>query len=294
MTAPGDVRRDYLASQIDSYQMLTAVYLARDDPANSLNTIEISRAKLLAERIAGNENSVAIPTVEEVQQNIKHSESVLVYANSDKEQMIQIAVTESVIEGREVALSAFFDSAIGLRSASVDKLLGDLRGIRLQKKDKKGSRAKRTASTIHFATHGLVVPEIHELSALVLSQFQENQKRDDGYLRMGEIAQLNLNADFVNLSACETGLGKIYGGEGIVGLTQSFLIAGANSLSVSLWQVADESTSEFMVAMYKLVESKGLNYDEAITDVKRRFNRGEFDEHYKSPFYWAPFVYYGK
>jgi CHAT domain-containing protein len=107
---------------------------------------------------------------------------------------------------------------------------------------------------------------------------------------MKEIVELNINADFVNLSACETGLGKIYGGEGVVGLTQSFLVAGANGLSVSLWQVADESTMELMVGMYRLVKEKGLSYDRAITEMKREFIRSN---KYSDPFYWAPFVYYG-
>jgi CHAT domain-containing protein/tetratricopeptide (TPR) repeat protein len=147
---------------------------------------------------------------------------------------------------------------------------------------------------LHFATHGIVVQQMPELSALVLSQFKEELDGEDGYLRMGEIVKLKLNADFVNLSACETGLGRLYTGEGIVGLTQAFLLAGANGLSVSLWQVADESTAKFMVEMYKEAQKNGGDYGRAITDIKRRFIKGEFGEKYKHPFYWAPFVYYGK
>ncbi|MCD6365903.1 MAG: CHAT domain-containing protein, partial [Bacteroidales bacterium] len=179
---------------------------------------------------------------------------------------------------------------------------------------KKGDLKKY--KVIHFATHGLVVPEIPELSAIVLSLSKDEKNNEDGYLTMNEIAGLDINADFVNLSACETGLGKIYGGEGVVGLTQSFLIAGANGLSVSLWQVADESTMKFMIGVYKLVQEKGLSYDKAITEMKRAFISGavsteKYDKNrgfiikkvdlnnkkpndYSSPFYWAPFVYYGK
>jgi CHAT domain-containing protein len=147
---------------------------------------------------------------------------------------------------------------------------------------------------LHFATHGLVMPEVPELSSLVLSQFKEERGGEDGYLRMGEIAKLDIKADFVNLSACETGLGKIYGGEGVVGLTQSFLIAGANGLSVSLWQVVDESTSIFMSELYKKTQEKGISYSRAITEVKRAFIRGDYGEKWKAPYYWSPFVYYGK
>ena len=146
---------------------------------------------------------------------------------------------------------------------------------------------------LHFATHGLVVPEIPELSAIVLSQFKKELGGEDGYLRMGEIVKLNLKADFVNLSACETGIGKIYGGEGVVGLTQSFLIAGANALSVSLWQVADDSTAQFMIALYESVQKENIGYDEAMNKVKRSFIKGEFGDKHRSPYYWAPFVYYG-
>ena len=167
---------------------------------------------------------------------------------------------------------------------------------------------------LHFATHGLTVPDFPELSSIVLSQFKEEHENQDGYLRMGEIAELRIKADFVNLSACETGLGKIYGGEGVVGLTHSFLLAGANAISASLWSVEDSSTAKFMVGVYQLVEEKGLTYAKAINEMKRAFIRGQISvDHFdplrgleigaatnsqpnklSHPFYWAPFVYYGK
>ena len=88
-------------------------------------------------------------------------------------------------------------------------------------------------------------------------------------------------------------MGKIFGGEGVVELTQS-LLAGANGLSASLWSVNDVSTSQFMVALYNMVEQKRIGYGDAITEIKRVLIFGKFCEAYKSPYYWAPFVYYGK
>ena len=165
---------------------------------------------------------------------------------------------------------------------------------------------------LHFATHGLVVPEVPELSAVVLSQFEKDEGKEDGYLRIEEIAELDLQADLVTLSACETHLtdrrarrsesasgmtgwraGRVDGNAGIFGLTQSFIYAGANAVSISLWRVAGESTSQFMATMYGMVQDKGIGYAEAITEVKRRFISGNFGEKYKAPYYWAPYVYYG-
>ena len=171
------------------------------------------------------------------------------------------------------------------------------------------SGALRTYKVLHFATHGLSVPEIPELSALVLSQFKTERNDEDGYLTMNEIAALELNADLVTLSACETGLGRIYSGEGVVGLTQAFLVAGANGVSVSLWPVADQSTMKFMVGIYTLVKEKGLSYARAMAEMKRAFIAGSVrpdapasggdgrqpqESRYASPFHWAPFVYYGR
>lgn len=164
-----------------------------------------------------------------------------------------------------------------------------------------GTGKLREYRVLHFAVHGLAVPEVPSLSALVLSleggkeygtaQEERTSGGEDGFLSVKEISRLDVAADFVNLSACETGLGKIYGGEGIVGLTQAFLVAGANGLSVSLWQVSDVATTEFMAGVYNMVESRGASYSEAIAHMKREFIR---DRRRAAPFFWAPFVYYGE
>jgi CHAT domain-containing protein len=144
---------------------------------------------------------------------------------------------------------------------------------------------------VHFATHGLSHQEIPELSALVLSLNDTTQ--EDGYLRMEEIADLKFNARFANLSACETGLGKIYNGEGMVGLTHAFLLAGCDGTCVSLWQVDDKATKTFMTTMYSIAKEQEAPFYEAITLTKRKFINGDFGEEYKKPYYWSAFVYYG-
>ncbi len=162
---------------------------------------------------------------------------------------------------------------------------------------------------VHIAAHGFVVPERPGLSALVFSEVGTHRQADrerleqtirnrqsgaDGYLSMREIAQLNLRADFVGLSACQTGLGRIYRGSGAVSLAHGFLRAGAGSVAVSLWSVDDTSTHHFMEAVYQRAwNRKGASWSEAIARTKRRFAVGDHGERLQSPRFWAPFVYYG-
>jgi TPR repeat protein/CHAT domain-containing protein len=157
-------------------------------------------------------------------------------------------------------------------------------------KDLSRNGTLRGYRVLHFATHGLLVPDAPELSALVLAESAGGASDEDGYLSAAEIAKLDIQADFVSLSACETGLGKIYGGDGAVGLTQAFLEAGANGVAVSLWQVNDAPTKDFMVGLYEQVQ-QGATYARAMTEVKRRaIHSAALQE----PCYWAPFVYYGR
>ena len=92
---------------------------------------------------------------------------------------------------------------------------------------------------------------------MVLSQFEKDEGKEDGYLRIEEITELDFQADLITLSACETSLGRVDGNAGIMGFTQSFILAGANAVSISLWRAAGESTSQFMAAMYGMVQDKG-------------------------------------
>lgn len=142
---------------------------------------------------------------------------------------------------------------------------------------------------IHIATHGIINEERPELSGIVFAAPDE-RSGDDGVLYLGEVYNLELGADLVVLSACETGLGTIVRGEGMLGLTRGFLYAGARSLVVSLWQVGDRSTADLMTHFYAGVLN-GRPYSAALRDAKRAMIAGKRHSH---PVEWSPFVLTGR
>ncbi|MCK4414991.1 MAG: CHAT domain-containing protein [Candidatus Eisenbacteria sp.] len=101
---------------------------------------------------------------------------------------------------------------------------------------------------LHFATHGMLDEQEPLLSGLVLAQ--DDDPAEDGFLQVDEILALSLAADLVVLSACETGRGRISGGEGVLGLSRAFLHAGARALLISLWEVGDRDCVELMDCFY--------------------------------------------
>jgi CHAT domain-containing protein/Tfp pilus assembly protein PilF len=145
---------------------------------------------------------------------------------------------------------------------------------------------------LHFATHGIVNEANPELSQIFLAT--DSLNTEDGNLFSGEIYNLDLNADLVTLSACQTGLGKISKGEGIIGLSRALLYAGAKNIFVSLWSVADKSTSLLMIDFYKnLLE--GMGKAEALCAAKLKMIKSGVPEANGSldVFYWSPFVLIG-
>lgn len=140
---------------------------------------------------------------------------------------------------------------------------------------------------LHIATHGIVNTDHPELSGLL---FYPEGSGSESILYAGDIYNLQLNNDLVVLSACETGLGKISKSEGIIGLTRSFLYAGAHNIMVSLWKVEDASTSLLMQYFYDYV-LKGNSYAKALHLAKLELV--ESKENHAHPFFWSPFVLIG-
>ncbi|HKO98264.1 MAG TPA: CHAT domain-containing protein [Pyrinomonadaceae bacterium] len=145
---------------------------------------------------------------------------------------------------------------------------------------------------LHIATHGLLNAERPQFTGLVLSLI--GNKSEDGFLRTDEVFNLKLGAPLVMLSACETGLGKEKRGEGVMGLTRAFMYAGAPTVGVSLWSVADRSTADLMGDFYKrLLTPAGTakaSPSTAMRDAQLAMIAGK---KYSAPFYWAPFVLVG-
>ncbi len=145
---------------------------------------------------------------------------------------------------------------------------------------------------IHFATHGLLNEEHPELSGIVFSLVDEKGQPQDGFLRLHEIYNLNLPADLVVLSACQTALGKEIKGEGLVGLTRGFMYAGAPRVVASLWQVNDVATSELMKRFYQgMLGEQKLRPAAALREAQISMWK---EKSWQSPYYWAAFVLQGE
>jgi CHAT domain-containing protein/uncharacterized protein HemY len=145
---------------------------------------------------------------------------------------------------------------------------------------------------VHFATHA-VLDDVHpELSGIVLSLVDEDGEAQDGFLRLHEIYNLDLRADLVVLSACETALGKEVRGEGLLGFNRGFMYAGAPRVVSTLWRVDDHATAELMTRFYaamlgprRLPPAAALRQAQlSLATVPR----------WSAPYYWAGFVLQGE
>jgi CHAT domain-containing protein len=172
-------------------------------------------------------------------------------------------------------------------------------------------------SILHIATHGYFLADVSQMettkvlgvdisaakenpllrSGVLLAgcenvfdeNFHPSPNSENGVLTAYEAMSLNLDkTDLVVLSACETGLGSVKQGEGVYGLQRAFLIAGANSIIMSLWSVSDDATMQLMTLFYNNYAKSGNKaqaFADAIKQLKIKF---------KEPFYWSAFVMLNK
>lgn len=142
---------------------------------------------------------------------------------------------------------------------------------------------------LHLAMHGLVDKTNPEFSGLAFAE--DASRKEDNFLYAYEIKQLELNANLVVLSACETGIGKYQRGEGVVSIGRSFMYAGAPSLLMTLWNLNDQSGAVIIEQFYQNLQA-GMEKDEAIRQAKLYYMKN-YPGEYAHPFMWAAFVQLG-
>lgn len=163
---------------------------------------------------------------------------------------------------------------LGLEANRSQIVGADLRGFRI----------------LHFATHGQADAVEPERSRLILSAPASGPSAWAESLRLNDIYNLDLKAELVVLSACQSGLGTLVRGEGLVGLTRGFMHAGARSVVASLWNVSDDSTAALMRSFYQHLLNDGLSPAAALRRAQLELRAFPA---WASPYHWAAFVLSG-
>ena len=139
-------------------------------------------------------------------------------------------------------------------------------------------------SHLHFATHGLVDIEYPELSALLLAS---ESGAGPAFLRPHDISRLNLNAELVVLSGCDTGYGRVFAGSGAFSLARPFLLAGADQVLASLWKVDDHRAAQFMQRFYQYLLVESNKPADALALTKHWMQQQPGNNH---PYFWSGFT----
>jgi CHAT domain-containing protein/Tfp pilus assembly protein PilF len=181
---------------------------------------------------------------------------------------------------------------------TIAQLYGDVQSKMYIRTEAREDRLKAEAGdfrVLHLATHGIMNDASPMYSHIVLAQGPANSN-EDGLLEAWEIMKLDLNADLVVLSACETGRGRIGAGEGLIGLAWALFVAGTPTSVVSQWKVESKSTTELMINFHRYlrtglqVPALKMRKAKALREAALKLLR---TNEYRHPFYWAGFVLIG-
>ena len=143
---------------------------------------------------------------------------------------------------------------------------------------------------VHIASHSFANIDQPQYSGIACATPDTTQQKEDGMLYVGEVYDLAINSDLVVLSSCESGVGKLATGEGMLGLNRSFVYAGVPNVIFSLWKVYDEATGNMMTSFYKNT-LKGQSYSKALRTAKLEMLK---DPKTASPDIWSAFLLVGR
>jgi len=118
----------------------------------------------------------------------------------------------------------------------------------------------------------------------------DDSKQDDGTLFAGEIYNLNIQADLITLSSCESGYGKLENSEGLLGLNRAFVYAGTSNVVFSLWKVYDKVSAKLMIDFYQQL-LKNNDYASSLRQAKLNLIN---DEATASPHFWSSYLLIGR
>ena len=149
---------------------------------------------------------------------------------------------------------------------------------------------------VSFATHGIIAGELEGVAepALILTPPAQPSGDDDGVLTASEIARLDLDAELVILSACNTAASGRIGGDALTGLASSFLLAGSRALIASHWPVSSKATVALMTGMFEIAAATpGIGWSESLRRSMLQLLDDRTEEYFAHPAFWAAFVHVG-
>ncbi|MTH15208.1 CHAT domain-containing protein [Flavobacterium sp. LC2016-01] len=211
---------------------------------------------------------------------IAYNTSANIYLNSKS-----VSKSEKTVLG---VFPVFENTAFELSYSKkeLESIRSNFKGKYLENSDATFSNFKNNASNysiLHLSTHA----SSGDIETPASIKFYDQE------ILYSELYNLHINPDLVVLSACETGIGKLYKAEGAMSVARGFQFAGAQNLLFSLWKVNDFTTSVFMSDFYKNIKNNA-SYFEANANAKLDYlNDKSIPNAKKSPYYWSSFVYYG-
>ena len=274
-------RLNYLIKDFDiSYHYSAALFVSGLEEKNKVESNEYnSKKNFIGFAPVFPKNNLAGYTISTVKQPelFAQSESILRFFSIDGKNYDELKYSEwevnSIIDLFNNNNSSKINTAYFYADAKEDSFKTNVKDYKI----------------VHIASHSFMNEEQPDISGVIFAQPADSVFSNDGILYSGETYNLDLSADLIVLSSCESGLGKLFRGEGMMALNRGFLYSGASNIVFSLWKIPDKHTSELMVEFYKQ-QLNGKSYSESLRQAKLKLIN---DEKTARPRSWAGFLLIG-